>query len=346
MIRSAALLAITLCPLLGVGFAAAEPLPLSPQVLSVLRPNTDSWSGWLRCRACRDTDWVRYGVRLDDNWQLAEATQPVVILVHGFNSTPRWSENLIGQARASGLPCGVFAYPNDQPLRDSAEFLSAVLNQFAELYPTRRVALVTHSMGGLVARECVEDQSLRPPSVDQLVMVAPPTHGSMLAHYAVGLDVWEHWLRREGGSPTQRVRASIADGLSEAPTDLQPGSTFLKDLNARARAPGVRYAILLGSRAQLSESQRYCLRQTISKASDMTPGWQADAEEIERIVAKLDEVVHGRGDGAVAISRGRLEGVHDTHVLPFSHLSVVREDNDQVTRQVHQMILTRLLSEG
>ena len=43
-------------------------------------------------------------------------------------------------------------------------------------------------------------------------------------------------------------------------------------------------------------------------------------DRLDRYLADLDEVVEGKGDGAVAVKRGRLEGVSDIEVLDFDHL--------------------------
>lgn len=322
--------------------AAAESTPAAVTQADAPRLG---WRGWLRKCVDRDEDRARYAIHMEPGWQQASADLPVVVQLHGFNSTPGHTRPLLGPARQAGLPCGQFAYPNDQPLRLSAELLSAELKCFAKQWPERDVALVTHSMGGLVARECIEDDALYPGNVRRLIMVAPPTHGSSLARYAVGLDVWEHWLARRDGNPWRRIRESIADGLSEAPTDLRPGSAFLQNLNSRPRREGVSYTLLLGSSAQLAEEQRYFVRQTLLRTADRTPGWQADAAAIDRALSCMDEVVEGLGDGAVAIDRGRLAGVDDTVVLPFSHLGVVRAEGDAGCRQAQQVILDRLLAE-
>jgi len=42
---------------------------------------------------------------------------------------------------------------------------------------------------------------------------------------------------------------------------------------------------------------------------------------VDSWLADLDEVIDGRGDGVVALKRGRLKGVKDTVVRHFSHLS-------------------------
>ncbi|TWT77373.1 Alpha/beta hydrolase family protein [Posidoniimonas polymericola] len=325
--------------LLVAGLLAA----LSPAASADL-PQQPGWRGWLRQCATCDADHQRYCMKLDDAWAEAPTEVPVVVQVHGFNSNPAHTRALVKLVRGQGLPCGEFAYPNDQPLRASAELLSAQLRLFAEQHPERRVALVTHSMGGLVARECLEDDGLWPGNVDRLIMVAPPTHGSTLARYAVGLDLWEHWIvRNDGADPWRRVRESIADGLSEAPADLRPGSKFLRRLNARDRREEVRYTVLLGSAAQVSEEHRYLVRQTLLKTAELTPGWETDAAAVDRALACMDEVTDGKGDGAVAISRGRLPGVADTVVLPFSHLGVVHGDQEPGGLEARQVILDRLL---
>src|SRR5690606_20221809 len=120
--------------------------------------------------------------------------------------------------------CGSFAYPNDQSLGESACLLSQELKRLRETVLDRPIVLVTHSMGGLVARAAIEDPELNPGGVTRLIMVAPPTHGSHLARFAVSPDVWEHWLARSKGNPWRRSVDAMADGLGEAASDLVPGS--------------------------------------------------------------------------------------------------------------------------
>jgi hypothetical protein len=65
------------------------------------------------------------------------------------------------------------------------------------------------------------------------------------------------------------------------------------------------------------------------------------------LLSDIDELVEGKGDGVVAVERGRLEGVADTLVLPFGHLSVTGkaitgEPGSEVVLQVQAAILERL----
>jgi pimeloyl-ACP methyl ester carboxylesterase len=224
----------------------------------------------------------------------------------------------------------------------SAQLFSSELRRIAIGHPKRRVVLVCHSMGSLVARACIEDPLYDPGNVERLIMIAPPTHGSLIAHFAVGTDLWEHWLARRKGGPWRRTRDSIIDGLGEAADELCPDSEFLQELNARPRNSGVRYSILLGTGAHLSDAQMAWIRKSVCKSLAKVPGADGQAERLEEILNDIDELVEGRGDGIVAVKRGRLEGVDDTLVLPFGHLAVTGEPDSDVVRDVQKAVLQRL----
>ena len=222
----------------------------------------------------------------------------------------------------AGFPCGTFAYPNDYYILNSAQLLSSELRRFKLQYPERRVILVCHSMGGLVARGCVENSLYDPGNVERLIMIAPPTHGTIIAHFAVGTDLWEHWLVRRDGWPWQRLRDSIVDGLGEAANDMCPDSDFLTELNGRPLNPHVRYTILLGTGALFNEAQVNWIRKSVCESLAKMPGGEAGAKSLNTMLADIDELVEGKGDGVVAVKRGRLDGVADTVVMPFGHLAV------------------------
>jgi pimeloyl-ACP methyl ester carboxylesterase len=297
---------------------------------------------WLRRKFVRDSDLAKYGIRLEDGWQRVDPAKPVVILVHGFNSTPRQNAALLAPIREAGFPCGTFAYPNDYLIRNSAQLLSSELHRLSLQYPRRHVILICHSMGGLVARACVEDSLYDPGNVERLVMIAPPTHGTIIAHFAVGTDLWEHWLSRKDGWPWERLRDSIVDGLGEAAGDLCPQSDFLTELNARPLNPRVRYTVLLGTGARLSEGQVAWIRDSVCESLAKLPGGARSAQDLEALLADIDELVEGKGDGIVAVKRGRLDGVADTVVIPFSHLAVTGKPTCAAQRDVQHAVLVRV----
>jgi pimeloyl-ACP methyl ester carboxylesterase len=297
---------------------------------------------WLREKMVGESDLECYGLQLDDCWDGESGDDPTVILIHGFNSAPDRNTALLAPIHAAQIPCGSFSYPNDYEILSSAQLLSCELRRFAKRYPDCRVVLLCHSMGGLVARACVENPSLDPGNVDRLIMIAPPTHGTLVAHFAVGTDLWEHWLSRKSGGPWRRMRDSVIDGLGEAADELCPNSPFLNELNGRPRNPRVRYTIVLGTGALVNEAQLLWIRHSIRECLAKLPGTEANVERLDAILSDVDELVDGRGDGVVAVKRGRLQGVSDTLVMPFGHLAVAGEPSDEVLRNLHAEVLKRV----
>ncbi len=292
-------------------------------------------------------DRRRLGIVLDEGWQRAPAQEnhaekDLVLLIHGLNSSPEEVAGLLAGARAGGLPCAVFRYPNGRPITETARLLASELKRFAAEHPRRGVSLLTHSMGGLIARAAVEDPALDPGNVRRLIMVAPPNHGSALARFAFALDVWEYLVNEARRREVGRFYALVEDGLSDAADDLRPGSPLLRALNARGRNSKVRYAIFLGSSALLDESDLAALREKIEEAGRRSRWVQFFGARAHAWLADLEEVVHGKGDGAVSIARGRLDGVNDTVVLAFSHIGVLDVPARGDVREVHQGILDRL----
>jgi pimeloyl-ACP methyl ester carboxylesterase len=297
---------------------------------------------WLRRKFVCEDDLACFQVAVDGPWQKTAGDRPVVIVVHGYNSSPTRNQAMVGAIADAGFPCGTFAYPNDYSIAASAQLLSSQLRQFARTYPGRQVNLVCHSMGGLVARACVEDALYDPGNVDRLIMIAPPNSGTVIAHFAMGTDLWEHWLARRDGNPWRRLHDSVVDGLGEAADDLCPGSPFLGELNARPRNPRVAYSVILGTGARMSEAELEWVRESVLERLAQVPGAKPSAIRLQRMLSDIDELVEGKGDGVVAVDRGRLAGVSDTLVLPFGHLAVTGEPSTDVVRDVQAAVLDRL----
>lgn len=294
-----------------------------------------------------ESDASRYGLQLDDGWKQAAADMPnapVVILIHGFNSTPLRNIAVMAPIREAGFATGAFAYPNDWSISESAALLSAKLKEFAVAHPDRQIALVTHSMGGLVARACVEDPALDPGNVTRLVMIAPPTHGSLVARFSIGADLWEHGIARADGDFKTRFREAVADGLNEASDDLAPGSRFLTTLNARERNPRIRYAIFLGTHAAVTDHESRALRGLLRKSLVRVEWLGGHADDIDATLAEMDELIEGKGDGVVSVESGRLDGVEDVVILPFDHVNCTGEPRDEndPAHKVRAEVLARL----
>jgi pimeloyl-ACP methyl ester carboxylesterase len=313
---------------------------------AVVREAADySFRRWLRNRVWDEQDEARYGLKLEQGWERVAAAAPersLVVLVHGFNSTPERNAAVMRPVRAAGFPCATFAYPNDWELAESATLLSRQLKDLAKLHPQCKLALVTHSMGGLVARACLEDPALDPGNVERLIMIAPPSQGTMLAHVAIATDVWEHWLGRAHGGCWTRWRDSVVDGLGEAADDLAPGSAFLTQLNGHARNPRVRYAIFLGTTASVSQDEMNWMRSALRATGDHCPGVGGCTGKLDNLLGDMEELIDGKGDGVVALKRGRLAGVDDVVILPFNHLDCTGSPTCDAVRQVQAEVLARL----
>lgn len=216
------------------------------------------------------------------------------------------------------------------------------MKAFANDHPDRSLTIVTHSMGGLVARACVENEELDPGNVSRLMMIAPPTHGTLLAHVAVATDLWEHWIGRSEGGGWTRWRDSVVDGLGEAADDMVPGSPFLSELNGRPRNPRIRYAIFLGTAASVSEGEMNWMRTALQQTGGNCPGLRGCTGRIDNLLADMEELIDGKGDGVVALKRGRLAGVDDVVVLPFNHLTCTGQADCEAVQTLQEELLARL----
>ena len=246
-----------------------------------------------------------------------------VLVVHGLNSTSNAQRQWINMLVKDRFHCGTFAYPNDQSIAKSAEALSQALSDAKETNPTQRIALLTHSMGGLVAREAIENERLDPQNVTHLVMVSPPNQGSQLAFLSHGMDLWEHVLSAKAQRDVSFMISATQDGLNEATKDLRPTSPFLARLNSRPRNPDVTYKIVMGNRAFLNSARLDLIRGILSSSLASTPRGQAIGEASIDTMLEFDELVDGKGDGAVAVERAKLPGVDNFSVARFSHRSIL-----------------------
>ncbi len=103
-------------------------------------------------------DWFPDLMAPDDDWhglhrQATGDTDALqVVLIHGLDEPGGIWDDLLPALAAAGYAVWEFRYPNDQGVDRSAEYLA---KHWPTLDPSRPVALIGHSMGGLVTREFV-----------------------------------------------------------------------------------------------------------------------------------------------------------------------------------------------
>jgi pimeloyl-ACP methyl ester carboxylesterase len=261
------------------------------------------------------------------NWGLSvpsaiDPSRPLVVLIHGLDSDRCDCSPLGELIQQSGQQIAYFSYPGDQPIDDSAALLARCLKRVRAAYPGIAIDIVTHSMGGLVARSYVEGPDYAG-GVDRLILVAPPNHGSAWARFRSILSIQENlYLRRV--DPNWHWTWLITEGLGEAGNELLPGSEFLKKLNAEPRRPGVRYTIVAGNHSSVSRMEGNCVAQVADWFPIRTRHWWGFRSCYSGLshAARHCRTEADDSDGPVSLASTKLSGVNDYVVLPADHISL------------------------
>jgi hypothetical protein len=324
-------------PSLTITLDRAALLASKRRLQKLFRENTLQTMSWFGCGKKRD-----YGIRVDKVLQKAPKDKPLVLLVPGFQAGPDSTTAPAKLLRQRGFLVATCTYPNDQPIEDSAQFLAKELKKLAKQQPGRPVRIVAFSMGGLVVRRILEDPAFDPGNVKQLLMVAVPNQGSRLACLGFALEFWEHGIDSKECNVFKRFYASVEDGLGEAGEDMVPDSVFLRELNARKRNPKVSYSLFLGTAGMFTKEGLDILRDRLRSEADSNRLLQFLRPRMDSWLADLDEVVGGKGDGAVALSRGKLPGVNDVVTLAVNHMGINRDPQNAAERRLLEEISKRL----
>lgn len=255
------------------------------------------------------------------------AHRHVVVLVHGLDE-PGWIWDELAPALHKEGFCPVaFEYPNDGPLRTSADCLGEALARLRE-DGVECVDLVSHSMGGLIVRDVLTrpawydgDASGNAllPMVDRVIQVAPPNHGASIATLQPISELKDHAVRLMRG--TAKRHGMSRDGNGEAAGDLQPDSAYLSELNRRTGPRGARFTIVEACLAKPPEAPSADDAGGSAPDNPLT-ATAAFCREASRTVGS--SVSGWLGDGLVTTESARLAGVDDIVVVTGNHHSVLR----------------------
>jgi pimeloyl-ACP methyl ester carboxylesterase len=264
--------------------------------------------------------------------------ESLVLLVHGMDEPGGIWDDLAPALARAGHRVARFDYRNDQALAKSAEDLAAALADL-RARGTKRIDIVAHSAGGLIARDVLTRTPAKSdagapapmyagaatghknlPDVPRLIMICTPNRGAALARFRAVTELREQfirWIESDGRDPAALL-GFLHDGSGEIAADLRPGSAYLEDLNARPLPSGVAITAVVGTVADTEEEELAAMlrwpivRQILS---------EAEIKEAEEGIRELARVV---GDGAVPVSSQVLEGVEDVVYLEANHRSILR----------------------
>lgn len=243
-----------------------------------------------------------------------DPARPRILLVHGLDEPGDIWDDLIAALGPAGYEVWEFRYPNDQGIDRSTDLLA---ERWPSLGSDRPVALIGHSMGGLVIRDFVSrwrhpvDSPARVEGagVSGIILVGTPSQGSDWARLRVWLELRDHLA----AGPERRFSlfAGLRDGTGEAKIDLRPGSDFLADLNRRPRDESIRIALIGGV---LTEPPEAMLDSLKAVADDIGSSDLGDA--LQRWWTGLGEDL---GDGAVPVASLRFPGAPSPILIGASH---------------------------
>ncbi len=262
-----------------------------------------------------EDDWPKgKGLHLSEDFS---PDRPTVLLVHGLFSGQQELKRLEQAFHHSNVQTIVFDYPNTGSIARAGEHLQQELKALADKYPRLRLGVVAHSMGGLVARHCLETWPGGSPPATHLITLGTPHHGTNLTGAHVWVKAYFQFVEQRS------LPETIQEGFDEAADDLKPRSYFLRELNERHRPAGLRYFTAAGKRPFLSEDERTALQQRLMA---LLQRQQAPAETSEAVQAffQSDELRAGRGDGAVSVESALLDDVDGQKIFDVHHLDLLQ----------------------
>lgn len=252
----------------------------------------------------------------------------LVILVHGLDEPGGIWDELTPAIVSAGHPVARFDYSNDQRIAASADQLAAVLRDLRRA-GVDRVELVCHSMGGLVARDVLTRKAHYNgdgtggacfPRVESLILIGTPNHGSAFASLQRISEMREQFVRwiDSGGTDTDAATRYLRDGRGEAAADLEIGSAFLAELNARPHPEGVRTSVIAGRLGDQS------LAAAVKLLDSAIARELIDEGSLAALKASATAWQHEVGDGVVSVTSAQLPGVEDVVVLNANHRTLLR----------------------
>lgn len=286
------------------------------------------------------------GIALDE-WPAAKglhlpesfgAERRSILLIHGLEGSLSDLKGMSNACQRSELQPLLFDYPNDGPIAVSGKRLHDELTQLERTHPQLRLTIVAHSMGGLVAREALENGRPSLTCVTDVFLLGTPHQGASLSGGQPWLELIFQTL-----NPTTTEWASVRDGLGEAAQDLRPGSVFLRTLDARRRPAGVRYHVGIGKRGFVDARGLAELRRSLDNRLQLRGASDLQRARLVGFLDHADALCAGKGDGAVTTNSARLHDADSQRTFDLTHIELLQvPDKKPESAPVFQWILETL----
>ncbi len=148
-----------------------------------------------------------------------EPASECVILLHGLGRTAKSMRRLENHLSDAGFAVLNVDYPSTKESLDTlvAEYVGTAVSA-CEARDCQRIHFVTHSLGGILVRQYLQDRTL--PKGSRIVMLAPPNRGSELATKLANLAIY-----RKMTGPAGQVLGVDAESVPNtlAPVDAEIG---------------------------------------------------------------------------------------------------------------------------
>lgn len=256
--------------------------------------------------------------------QSTPTDRSVVLLIHGLDEPGDIWDELAPALHLDGYRVLRFNYANDQsPVRSADQFALALSREAAEA-GIEELAIVAHSMGGLISRDVLTrhaaDEEWGGPKIRHLVTLGTPNQGSPVAALQPIGEAREVVARLWSSRTLEpaEVLSFLVDGSGDAALALAPGSSYLKDLNARPLPEGTPITVIA---AHATAAQRDRLDEIASSA----PLDGLLSEELRGLLLeRIDSITDLVGDGVVPLESTPLEGASEYMVVTANHRSMLR----------------------
>lgn len=146
------------------------------------------------------------------------------------------------------------------PLDETAKMLQTTLAEFGFGQDEKRITIISHSLGGLIARWMIEQEG-GSAFVDHCVLVGTPNNGSMYGK----IDGYVKWAQTALDLAINFIPNIVpfsgillkflktASDLGGSIAQIDPNSDFINKLNA-SKDPGTRYTVISGDAAGMDDS--------------------------------------------------------------------------------------------